>query len=586
MKKTLLTLATAILTITSTMAVPARRGVTTWLAQPDGTKIEASLAGDEYLCYYTNCWNQRLAKDKDGYWCVMSEHEIKAQDIEAAQRRSTSQMTAATPITKGSPNMLVILVQFPDLQFTQIKDTKTVRENYEAFFNGEGQYSANASQDDRPYSVAKYFADQSFGAYTPKFEVCGPITVSQGYAYYGQDNGNTMDVNWRQMLTEAFDLVKNGELAGTDITSHFDSNSDGIIDGLCVVYAGYGQNQQAPDNTIWPKASSNLNVGDYVIGRYFVTPELDFQLSNKVESPYLAGIGTACHEFSHTLGLPDYYDTQYQVGDAACFGMDVWSVMDQGCYNDNSERPCNYTALDRMLLGWQDIDPLPTDQDSVVILPTSDDIANHAFRYVNPSNENEYWVFECHTNAADGWDAYWGQGTVLSGKSYSQAQQGMLITHVDYINSWNSGINNTASHQRYSVVPADGVRYPYGKVNSSATSKEYLYSLVGDKWPGSNWFLNENNKYQQGEDYTSGNALSNEFFTFYTSAEDFDFAIDDCYIQADGSVVMKYNYPSVLGISNVSNRSNASTEAKVCIIGGELMIRIGDRTFNLNGIER
>ena len=41
----------------------------------------------------------------------------------------------------------------------------------------------------------------------------------------------------------------------------------------------------------------------------------------------LDGIGTFCHEFSHCLGLPDFYSTV----NVPYYGMGSWSLMDEGC---------------------------------------------------------------------------------------------------------------------------------------------------------------------------------------------------------------------------------------------------------------
>ena len=72
------------------------------------------------------------------------------------------------------------------------------------------------------------------------------------------------------------------------------------------------------------------------------------ELSGKSGSD-LDGIGTACHEFTHCLGLPDMYDTQ---GDN--YGMAYWDVMCAGSYNDNSHTPAGYTAYERWFSGWME----------------------------------------------------------------------------------------------------------------------------------------------------------------------------------------------------------------------------------------
>ena len=48
------------------------------------------------------------------------------------------------------------------------------------------------------------------------------------------------------------------------------------------------------------------------------------------------GFGTFCHEFSHCLGLPDFYRTDGQ--SSSVFTMESWSLMDYGSYTDDSFR--------------------------------------------------------------------------------------------------------------------------------------------------------------------------------------------------------------------------------------------------------
>lgn len=60
-------------------------------------------------------------------------------------------------------------------------------------------------------------------------------------------------------------------------------------------------------------------------------------------APKVEGIGTFCHEFSHCLGLPDFYDTNYN----GHFGMASWSLMDSGSYNDDGYTPIGYSAYEK-----------------------------------------------------------------------------------------------------------------------------------------------------------------------------------------------------------------------------------------------
>ena len=77
---------------------------------------------------------------------------------------------------------------------------------------------------------------------------------------------------------------------------------------MFVIYAGYGEASRPAllPNTIWPHewtlkaAGYSLTLNKVKINTYGCTAELNDYGSNN-----MAGIGTACHEFSHCLGLPD-----------------------------------------------------------------------------------------------------------------------------------------------------------------------------------------------------------------------------------------------------------------------------------------
>ena len=121
--------------------------------------------------------------------------------------------------------------------------------------------------------------------------------------------------------------------------SQYDGNADGVVDLVIVIYAGYSEAFSGNSNEcIWPK-SGTTSGGTYDgvrVSRYAVGAELVGFPGCYSKPPYkrIHGIGVMCHELSHALGLPDFYDT---VGTS--FGMDVWSLMDYGCYMKNGHAP-------------------------------------------------------------------------------------------------------------------------------------------------------------------------------------------------------------------------------------------------------
>ena len=173
------------------------------------------------------------------------------------------------------------------------------------------------------------------------------------------------------------------------------------------------------------------------------------------------GIGLFCHEFSHAMGLPDFYSYN---DDAKCDnqGMEDWSLLDGGEYVHNGYYPTAYTAWEREAMGWMEIETL-TEKGTYRINSLTqgiDDtskeyIKGNAYRIYNEQdpNRNEYYIIE--NIQREGWN--YALGTSF------RRPHGMMITHVDFdkslfcpvFGSWNR-VNSTKGHPRMTILPADG----------------------------------------------------------------------------------------------------------------------------------
>ena len=450
-------------------AVPAKR-ITLNVMQPDGTALTVTQQGDEFFSYFvTDDMVAVLHKDNAYYYAHLengaiapsrhlahnaNERTLSEQQI-VSQLPSISEMNTAITLrtnalrtraagvqretvvpTTGEVHVPVILVQYADVKFAT--------ENVEVLF--DNQFNADDYKDGGGYgSVKEYFEDQSEGQFIPKFDIAGPYTLSKKREYYGGNNGDVIDPNAHEMITEAC------RLADADMDfSKYDNNGDGYVDFLYVIYAGYGEsaNSSVLTYTVWPHKShiQPLPLDGVQVSLYACSNELD-----GYEGAVVDGIGTVCHEFSHCLGLPDFYATNYASG---AFGMDKWSVMHSGNYNNNGCNPCGYTGYEKDFLGWKKLTVLnePTD---IILKPLSE--GGEAYKIVNDANPNEYYIIENHKKSK--WDAH-------------IPAEGMLVIHVDYSESaWqNNIVNNEPSHQRMTIIPADN------KLSSS--------SLSGDVYPG------------------------------------------------------------------------------------------------------
>ena len=451
-------------------AVPAKR-ITINVTQPDGTVLALTQWGDEHYSYFVTDDEVMVLRKGDAYYYADVEEGVvvpssllahnagerslsERQQIEAlptrdeigaaiarrvGERRARARRVLRETVvpTTGEVFVPVILVQYADVKFS-MNDALTAFDNH---FNADDYKAAGGYG-----SVKEYFEDQSEGQFVPRFDVIGPVTLSKKMEYYGGNNGDVIDPNAQAMITEACRL--SDEMADF---SKYDNNGDGYVDFVYVIYAGYGEsaNTSLLSNAVWPHKYEidPLALDGVKVSLYACSNELDGDQGTTID-----GIGTVCHEFSHCLGLPDFYATNYVTG---AFGMDAWSVLHSGNYNNGSNTPCGYTGYEKDFLGWKKLVVLNEPAD-IVLKPLSE--GGEAYKIVNDANPNEYYIIENHKKSR--WDSH-------------VPAEGMLVIHVDYSESaWqNNVVNNDPSHQRMTIIPADNRL-------TSAT-------LPGDVYPGS-----------------------------------------------------------------------------------------------------
>lgn len=298
----------------------------------------------------------------------------------------------------------------------------------------------------------------------------GPYTLNHEYAYYGAPLGDSHDVRPCDMVYDAC------RLADPDVNfADYDWDGDGYVEQVYVLFAGLGQAAGGDENTIWPHEYKLQygNNGAYVskdnnvvVNTYACGPELTLQYTPVAYMERVDGIGTLCHEFSHCLGYPDLYDTNY----GGNFGMGEFDLMDAGSYNGESFCPPNYSAYEKWFAGW--ITPTVLDKPASVKGMQAQDVKyGQAFVVYNDNNKNEYYLIENRQQNVGIWDK-------------QLPASGMMITHVDYDkNIWESNHVNTIvnysgdyaylnnDHQRLTIFHADN------EEGSSADSQ------AGDLYP-------------------------------------------------------------------------------------------------------
>ena len=244
------------------------------IQQPDGTKITIVLKGDEHSKSTQTVDGYSILRNGKGifeYARLDSQNELVLSGIKTRNpsERQTSekqflsqtkkglaysksqanilksisvsnQTTAQNAFpTKGSRKLVCILIGFQDLAFTK---TKT---DFQNLFNQVGY-----NYDGATGSVNDFYKESSWGQLDLTVTVAGPYTASQPMAYYGANDSNGDDVKPRELITEAVTL------ANPDVNyADFDNDGNGSVDGIYVIYAGYGEEYSGVStDAIWAHA--------------------------------------------------------------------------------------------------------------------------------------------------------------------------------------------------------------------------------------------------------------------------------------------------------------------------------------------
>ena len=263
-------------------------------------------------------------------------HPERAKTERAATRAQVGNPKTYTGERRG----LIILMEYQDVKFNnKNKNGKTfdVNELWNNVANKENLRNVNGMLVNG--SVGDYFRQQSYGQFNLVFDVCGPYTAKNKYAYYGRN------VDWGSYTFDgkAYELVIEAVNAAKDAVNFkdYDWDDDGEVDQVYVIYAGHGEASYNDPDCIWPHASELDQYGDAPILQGLTINS--FACGNELDpADRTMGIGTLCHEFSHCLGLPDVYDAA--TGESV---VGYYDVMDAGNYSGDSWYPAGYSAFER-----------------------------------------------------------------------------------------------------------------------------------------------------------------------------------------------------------------------------------------------
>ncbi len=360
------------------------------LEQPDGSTVTVLIHGDERNSWISTTDGYSVARNPQGFFeyvqridrdailvlsgIRMAPNVQQRSDAEKTFLQSISKHLRVTPLpqpkeeaqkSQGSdpsgarnwlmhrPNnhdvfskrgrfkSIVVPVHFADFPLTYSQaeiDSALNAENY----TGHGCKG----------SVRDYFHDMSGGQFTPEFLVLPPYTAQHnrvGYYAYGDpySSGSTEGI---ELKLEVYYYV-NAVLRERAL-EEFDGNGDGIIDHISIIFAGQGQELTGNIGMIWSNhswryTSGSLRPINYI--HFTAVSEID-NFNDRL------GIATYCHEFGHTLGLPDFYDTDNETNGFA----DHPDDHDLMSSNTGTGHPVGMSAVSRFALGWLNLKTVGT----------------------------------------------------------------------------------------------------------------------------------------------------------------------------------------------------------------------------------
>jgi len=281
-------------------------------------------------------------------------------DVSHLRRKGAPAIEIAKEIESvGTKKIAVIVVDFPDKQFTELAQANTT-------FQKLKEYYYEVSYGELKLDITFFYNGGSTKTLTGNET---PYRMTLYMSYYGQNTNDTLAK-----------LVKDA------ISATGGAVYKGFYDYVMVLHAGYGaESMRDPSSYIW---SVYVNWTDGAVNGFSdgtIVPEAEYNASP---------VGVTCHEFGHQLGLPDLYDTSVLGGKSV---VGIWCLMDYGCWAGYppGSQPAHLSAWCKKVLYWLDVDIVSTTTKnySLPYVETSSQVVK--LKILTADNpENEYFLLE------------------------------------------------------------------------------------------------------------------------------------------------------------------------------------------------
>lgn len=576
--KTLLLLL-GVLVALSAWSVP-KRNIPTTITQPDGTKFECFVSGDEFHNWLHDANGYTIMQHpKTGYYVYAVEKngalvatdfvvgKVKPSSTKALEpnanisnemylqkraRRRVNNNYSSLDATKGRQgvaplqtyadvtlNNVVIFIRFADV--TPASETISY---YENVYNTSTQ-SLKDYYDKVTYNklaiqssfypapsggyVVWYTDTQNRNYYRPYNATTNPIGFNPNAEYPSTESSAYRE---HLLLKNAIDAVK----SQIPTSLNLDSNGDSYVDLISFIVQGANDEW---NDLLWPHqwalSTQDAFVNGKKVGNY--TFQIQFFESSRID------LGTLCHEMFHQLGAPDLY---HYDKNATVDAVGTWDVM-SGTLNV----PQNMGAYMKYTYGgWINSIPEITATGTYTLNPLATSATQNCFRIPSPNSHSEYFVVEYRKR--ESYDA-------------GLAGDGLLVYR---INSYLEGVGNAdGPPDEVYIYRPDGTLSDNGLLRNAAYSSTAGRTAINDQ---------TNPKSFLSDGLAGGLNISN--VTAAGSSISFNVNVD--FIP---NVVLKNDKGLASGIGNESYTFTVATKFTVADLTALVGRKITKVDFYLNG---
>ncbi len=372
-----------------------------------------------------------------GYERWIPELEQEAAALDALPK--SVQPAPPSGSTTGTRIGLVLLAQFPD----RAGDVTISQSQVDAFANDPSYTAFNNAT-----SVYGYFNIQSNGKLLYNCIVTAYFTAKNNRGYY-TDSSISFGTRAKELINEGLAILQED---GFDFTKA-DGNSDGVLDGVNLFYAGSRVNNWSEG--LWPhKWRSSWTE----LSGTGVSTSFQYQITNIGSS---LSLGTFCHENGHMIcDFPDLYSYD---GNAANIG--AYSLM----HTSGSTHPRNVDAYLKIHAGWSTVIDVTSDSH---LRGTVEVDKNTFYRFRNPDESREYFLLSLRADS--GYEGVYGGSTFATNPT-----DGLVIYHArEHGSNTYSSIFSADSPVDYST--------PYELMVVEANPRPFATPWYIDPTPGNN----------------------------------------------------------------------------------------------------